>query len=323
MSGFWNDFPELNSELKLVRDLILKHSYSADAGFEQALSDMVSSGGKMLRPAFLLLSSRFGVSEPEKIRTLAAVIEMLHMATLVHDDIVDDSRLRRGIETVQSKYGKDYAVYLGDWLFCQCFMMLSAHDYTRENLQDVSKAIMKICMGEIRQFNFRYNAHMSFKNYLKVISGKTAALFAMSFYAGAFEAGCDPKLCKALGKIGHDIGMAFQVVDDLLDFNGDSEKLGKSAQRDLQRGFYTLPLLYALQTPEGAAIEAKLRDSRLTDDDVAQVIDLVKNSGGVSRASKLADRYTSRVMARIEALPDHEAKATLRQLAQKLLGRDH
>lgn len=322
MSGFWKDFPELNNELQLVRDEILKHSQSSDAGFEQALTEMVGSGGKMLRPAFLMLSARFGTYEPQKIRTLAAVIEMLHMATLVHDDIVDDSRLRRGIETVQSKYGKDYAVYLGDWLFCQCFMMLSSHDYTRENLQDISKAIMKICMGEIRQFNFRYNAHMSFKNYLKVISGKTAALFAMSFYAGAFEAGCDVKLCKALGRIGHDIGMAFQVVDDLLDYNGDSEKLGKSAQRDLQRGFYTLPLLYALETQDGAAIEAKLA-SDLSEEDVQSLLTMVRESGGVSRAKKLADRYTTRAMARIEALPEHEAKATIRQLAEQLIGRDH
>lgn len=322
MSVFWKDFPELNNELQLVRGLILRASQSPDAGFEQALTEMVGSGGKMLRPAFLMLSARFGNYEPEKIRTLAAVVEMLHMATLVHDDIVDDSRLRRGIETVQSRYGKDYAVYLGDWLFCQCFMMMSSQDYTRENLQDISKAIMKICMGEIRQFNFRYNAHMSFKNYLKVISGKTAALFAMSFYAGAFEAGCDLKLCKALGKIGHDIGMAFQVVDDLLDYNGDSEKLGKSAQRDLQRGFYTLPLLYALETPQGEAIETKLSSS-LSEHDVDDLLTLVRASGGVGRAKKLADRYTTRAMARIEALPEHEAKATLRKLADQLIGRDH
>lgn len=322
MSVFWKDFPELNNELQLVRGLILRASQSPDAGFEQALTEMVGSGGKMLRPAFLMLSARFGNYEPEKIRTLAAVVEMLHMATLVHDDIVDDSRLRRGIETVQSRYGKDYAVYLGDWLFCQCFMMMSSQDYTRENLQDISKAIMKICMGEIRQFNFRYNAHMSFKNYLKVISGKTAALFAMSFYAGAFEAGCDLKLCKALGKIGHDIGMAFQVVDDLLDYNGDSEKLGKSAQRDLQRGFYTLPLLYALETPQGEAIETKLSSS-LSEHDVDDLLTLVRASGGVGRAKKLADRYTTRAMSRIEALPEHEAKATLRKLADQLIGRDH
>jgi heptaprenyl diphosphate synthase len=323
MSGFWKDFPELQSELALVKDCIRQNSKSVDAGFEHALKEMTDSGGKMLRPAFLILSARFGTYEPEKIRTLAAVIEMLHMATLVHDDIVDDSRLRRGIETVQSKYGKDYAVYLGDYLFCQCFMMMASHEYTRQNLQDVSKAIMKICMGEIRQFNFRYNVHMSFKNYLKVISGKTAALFAMSFYAGAFEAGCDLKLCKALGRIGHDIGMAFQIVDDLLDYNGSSEKLGKSAQRDLQRGFYTLPLLYALGTENAEKIEKKLADSGLSDQDVNEVLKLVRDSGAVSRARKVADRYTNRAMARIEALPEHEGKQTLKLLAERLIGRDH
>ncbi len=317
-----SSYPELKGELISVREKILEAVSATSKDIKVPLTALVEGNGKMLRPAFLILSSHFGNFERERVVSLSAAVEMLHMATLVHDDIVDDSRLRRGIETVQSKYGKDYAVYLGDWLFCQCFMMLSSHDYTRENLQDISKAIMKICMGEIRQFNFRYNAHMSFKNYLKVISGKTAALFAMSFYAGAFEAGCDVKLCKALGRIGHDIGMAFQVVDDLLDYNGDSEKLGKSAQRDLQRGFYTLPLLYALETQDGAAIEAKLA-SDLSEEDVQSLLSMVRESGGVGRAKKLADRYTTRAMARIEALPEHEAKATIRQLAEQLIGRDH
>jgi heptaprenyl diphosphate synthase len=116
--------------------------------------------------------------------------------------------------------------------------------------------------------------------------------------------------------------MAFQVVDDLLDYNGDSEKLGKSAQRDLQRGFYTLPLLYALETPRGEAIETKLSSS-LSEQDVDDLLALVRSSGGVGRAKKLADRYTSRAMARIEALPEHEAKETLRKLANQLIGRDH
>jgi heptaprenyl diphosphate synthase len=323
MISFWNDLPELQNELEVVRGTIRQNSQSGDAEFQRALIEMVDSGGKMLRPAFLILSAQFGHYDAPKIQSLAAVVEMLHMATLVHDDIVDDARLRRGIETVQSKYGKDYAVYLGDYLFCQCFMMLSAHEYTRENLQNISKAIMKICMGEIKQYNFRYNVNMSLKNYLRVISGKTAALFAMSFYAGAFEAGCEPKLCKTLGHIGYDIGMAFQVIDDLLDYNGDSEKLGKSAQRDLQRGFYTLPLLYAMETPAGGKIALGLAESALSEADVTGIVALVKESGSVERARKIADRYTQRAMMRIESLPEQPSKYALKQLAGKLIGRDY
>lgn len=322
MNGFWSELPELQNELESVRDCIRNNSLSGDAEFQRAVVEMVDSGGKMLRPAFLILSAKFGKYDAPKIQTMAAVIEMLHMATLVHDDIVDDSRLRRGIETVQSKYGKDYAVYLGDYLFCQCFMMLSAHAYTRENLQDISKAIMKICMGEIRQFRFRYDANMTLKNYLRIISGKTAALFAMSFYAGAFESGCSMKFCKQLGHIGYDLGMAFQIVDDLLDYNGDSEKLGKSAQRDLQRGFYTLPLLYAMETPAGAKIAKGLAESSLSERDVTGILSLVQESGSVVRARKVADRYTKRAMQRIEALPTHDSKRALKLLAEKLIGRE-
>lgn len=176
MNKFWNDYPALIEELNEVKSIIKQNIKSRESILEESISPMLENGGKMLRPAFLILASRFGETDIDKIHNLAAVIEMLHMATLIHDDIIDDAKLRRGCDTVQYKYGKDYAVYTGDFLFCQCFNMLAKYDYNMKNLRDISKALTKICMGEITQYNLRYGKNASLRNYIRIISGKTAAL---------------------------------------------------------------------------------------------------------------------------------------------------
>ncbi|HEY8803792.1 MAG TPA: polyprenyl synthetase family protein, partial [Clostridium sp.] len=246
MSIFWENYPDIAKELENIKKIIKANIKSSEKEFDEAIFPLVDAGGKMLRPAFLLLAAKFGEYDSDKMHNLAAAIEMMHMATLIHDDVVDESKLRRGIETIQHKYSKEYAVYIGDFLFCQCFIMLSEVGYSTEILRDISKAISKICMGEIRQYNIRYARNTSLKKYIKIISGKTAALFAISFYAGSKESKCSEKTSKLLGRVGYYIGMAFQIIDDLLDYSGDTKKLGKSAQSDLIKGYYTLPLIYAM-----------------------------------------------------------------------------
>ena len=171
-----------------------------DKKIENSIIELIESGGKLLRPAFVLIGSKFGTNDTEKSIPTAAVIEMLHMATLVHDDVIDDSKLRRGRETIQSKYGKDYAVYIGDYLFCVCFKILA----TSASLQAIkvdSRAMSKICMGEVNQLNSRFSMKLSVKDYLNRISGKTAELFSISLYLGAAECNADDKVSKELGKI--------------------------------------------------------------------------------------------------------------------------
>ncbi len=217
MDNVWNKYPEIKQELIEVLNLMKKNVKCKDKKIEKSIMELIESGGKLLRPAFVLIGSKFGDNDKSKAIPTAAVIEMLHMATLVHDDVIDDSKLRRGRETIQSKYGKDYAVYIGDYLFCVCFKILA----TNESLQAIkvdSRAMSKICMGEVNQLNSRFSMKLSIKDYLSRISGKTAELFSISLYLGAAECNAEEKVAKELRNIGHNLGMAFQIIDDILDY---------------------------------------------------------------------------------------------------------
>lgn len=323
MNKFWNDYPALIEELGEIKGIIKLNIKSRENILEESILPMLENGGKMLRPAFLLLASRFGECDSEKIHNLAAVIEMLHMATLVHDDIIDDAMLRRGCDTIQYKYGKDYAVYTGDFLFCQCFNMLAKYDYSMENLRDISKALTKICMGEITQYNLRYGRNASLRNYIRIISGKTAALFAISFYAGAHEAKCHESITNSLGKIGYNAGMAFQIIDDILDFSGNTKMLGKSALRDLQKGYYTLPIIYALENDKDGRLKKLLNSESLSETEIDEIMLLVNKYDGINKSKKVADKYTEKAIDRIVKLPNCEAKEIIRASVLKLLNRDY
>jgi heptaprenyl diphosphate synthase len=322
MSKFWKDYPDIAEELQNVKKIIKENVKSSEKEFDEAIFPLVNTEGKMLRPAFLLIAAKFGEYNPEKIHNLAAAIEMMHMATLVHDDVVDEAKLRRGVETIQHKYSKEYAVYIGDFLFCQCFIMLSGFDYSTENLRDISKAISKICMGEIIQHNIRYSKNTNLKKYIKVISGKTAALFAISFYTGAKESNCSEKISKLLGRVGYYIGMAFQIIDDLLDYSGDTSELGKNAQSDLIKGYYTLPLIYAMAEDKENRISTILDNSSLNDENVREITKLVNEYKGIDKAQNLADKYTKKAFEYIEKLPNCASKEIIKDIAQKLLNRN-
>lgn len=323
MSDFWKSYPEIFEELNDVKNIMKKSIKGSDAYLNNSIIPLVEQGGKMLRPAFVLLSGKFGEYNGEKIHNIAAVVEMLHLATLIHDDIIDNSKLRRGCETIQSKYGKDFAVYAGDYLFCHCFDMLSKHDYSMENLRNVSKAIKKICIGEIRQNYFRYTSKINFNKYIRIISGKTAALFSLSFMLGASEAKCDLPLVRTLGKVGYNIGMAFQIIDDLLDYTGDIEKLGKATQNDLKQGYYTLPIIFALEEDKKGELASILDSSSFEKDDIKAIFELVKKFNGIEKSKALVERYSKKAFENIKKLPDCESKMILSEVLQTLIHRKY
>lgn len=319
MDNFWNEYPVVKSDLEEVTKIMKKSIKCKEKLVENAILELINSGGKLLRPAFLIIAARFGNFKEEEIYPLAAVLEMLHMATLVHDDIIDNSELRRGTETIQAKYGKGYAVYIGDFLFTRCFKILSEHS-TLKGINVDSNVMSRICMGEIEQFSSKYNKKVSVRRYLKRISSKTAELFSLSFYSGAMGSGCDDKLCKRLSNIGHDIGMAFQIIDDILDYTGDETALGKSVGNDIKQGIYTLPLIYVLEKKNQRLSEILDKDS-LDESDLREINDIVRDSGGIEKARELAEKYTNRAFKLIGTLPEGENKNILLKTTEKLLVR--
>ncbi|WP_029791515.1 polyprenyl synthetase family protein [Metaclostridioides mangenotii] len=322
MSKFWRDYPIIDREIEEVTDIIKKNAKCNDKIIENSIIELASSGGKMLRPAFTLIASRFGDYNKERAQTLASVMEMFHMATLVHDDIIDEAEFRRGKETVQSKYGKNYAVYIGDYLFCICFRLLATTSSIERGIDVDTKVMSKICLGEINQLNSVFNRNLSIKEYFRIISGKTAELFSLSFYIGAAESACDKKTCRLFWNIGHNIGMAFQIIDDILDYTATDKQLGKNAGNDLKEGLYTLPLLLAIKN-NPKKFESLLKDDEYTEEEIKEIVEVVKNNHGIKEAIKISEKYTKKAFKDINKLPENEYKQILLEVVEKLLIRTY
>ncbi|MBS7527369.1 polyprenyl synthetase family protein [Fusibacter paucivorans] len=298
------------SEIEKVKKRIKDHSQAKFQEVQIIIDAILKLNGKMLRPQFLIVSANFGTYESDRMVNLASAIELLHMATLVHDDIVDDAEIRRNQQSVQSKFGKDMAVYTGDYLLSKSLSVFKAKDYDNEKIAKLAKVIERICESELLQYFNRYHT-MTVRNYLRVISGKTAALFSLSMYLGAVESGCSETLANSLGKIGYEIGIAFQIIDDILDFSTDAETVGKTVQHDVKNGYYTLPVIYAF---EGQRVTF----SQLSPLAIGMQIE---QHDGIEKSRILARKYTDKAFQRIDRLPDVPYKSLLRNMAEKMLVR--
>ena len=321
MHAIWNQYPEIKQELEAVIDLMDKNAYCKDKVIESSIKELVHTSGKMLRPGFSIIASKFGNYESERTQVLGAVLEFFHMATLVHDDVIDEAKLRRGKETIQSKYGKNYAVYIGDYLFCICFKLL-AQTASLHSIQMDSKAMSRICLGEVEQLNSRFDQTATVKDYLKRISGKTAELFALSLYLGAAESECDKNMSRLFWNIGYNIGMAFQIIDDVLDYTSVNEVLGKESNHDVKEGVYTLPLIYALEKKPQVLVDLLNKES-YTDEDVERVKQLVLEYEGVEKARTLAKKYTAKAFKLMAKLPDNQYKEMLKEITALMLDREY
>lgn len=328
MNNFWNDYPEITEELNYVNKYMNEVNKSSEQFFNDSFGYLFSSGGKMLRPAFVLVGSRFSEEKPDeqkknKIKKLASAVEMLHSATLVHDDIIDESFLRRGKETIHSKYSKEYAVYMGDYLFSQCFLMLSETDISRELLNSLAKGIAFVCKSEMLQNYFRYNYNLTVREYLKIISGKTAALFSISLSSGAKESGVSEDKVKKLSKIGHYIGMAFQLIDDLLDYRSDEKTLGKEVKSDIFRGYYSLPLIISLKTSYSSEIKEILEKENIVYEDTKKLIEITNKTGAIKQTEDLAEKYTLKAVQELQKFEESQGKKILSDIIPKLLTRKY
>ncbi|WP_313467257.1 polyprenyl synthetase family protein [Carnobacterium sp.] len=320
--SLWKPYPELEKELEKVTQLMAKQVRLRNKEIETVLVDHIYSGGKMVRPAYTLLFSKFGDEErPDRTQAVAAAIELLHTATLIHDDIIDDSPQRRGKPSVQSKYGKDVAVYAGDYLFTVCFRLLSSYAATADHMEINTRGMERILMGELDQMHLRYQQQMTIRNYLTQISGKTAQLFSLACYSGALNGGQTEWFARNCYYIGSHIGMAFQIMDDILDYSQASDVFGKPVLEDVRQGIYTAPLIYALRKKNPRLQQLIAKKATMTEADAKEVQQLVIESGSLSEAARLAEKYTKKALARIEQLPDQPEKAIIREITCSLLNR--
>lgn len=245
---------------------------------------------------------------------------MLHLATLIHDDIIDDAPTRRGQVAIQARFGKDIAVYAGDYLFTVFFDLLTATMANSPYLRVNAHTMHRILAGELGQMADRFALNQTILSYLRNVNGKTAALFTLAAAEGAHFGGCDHHTVVKAQQIGQNIGIAFQILDDILDYDRP-ENLNKPVLVDLTTGVYSLPLLLALQQAPHQLIPLLKKGAALTVADLQTIRRLVIDSGGLTAARQLAARFTTKALTSLNQLPAGPAQHLLTQLTSQLLKR--
>ncbi|UAM88324.1 polyprenyl synthetase family protein [Lacticaseibacillus rhamnosus] len=317
----WHEYPTLAPELASALTLIEKQITTNNTPVAKAIMEMINGGGKLLRPAYCLLFSRFQDTDREKMIALAAAIETLHTATLIHDDIIDKSPTRRNQVTIQKQFGPDTAVYAGDYLFIVCFKLLAHYASSLRSIQQDSGSMEKILKGELDQMATRYQTQITINDYLKQVSGKTGQLFALSCFVGAYESGGTTNFAKTAEKIGMNIGIAFQLLDDILDYTSDGETLGKPVYEDVRSGVYSAPLILAMQRDRQAFLPLLAKKEHISDTEMIQLRDLVIKYEGVKQAYTMAQQRTELATAGLQKLPAGAARDDLIRLTESLLKR--
>ncbi len=315
------NYPDIHNEMKNIEKRMYSSIKSRQPFVEKTISELIDAGGKRLRPLLLVLAAKNGAYEERIVVPLAAAIEIVHMATLVHDDIIDESHLRRGVDTVQAKWGKEVAVFTGDYLLCKAFMLMPKN-YDSKKMSSFICAIKTICEGEMVQYTSRYKAASNIRRYLKRTRAKTAVLFALSGRIGAQEAGSSKKVVSAFSKFGMHMGMAFQITDDILDFTGKTNDAGKPVARDFIQGIYTLPIVYAMQDRQYAqTLKHLMTKQSYTEEDMRKVADIAFESGGIAFSKQLADKYIKKAAKQLKYVSHDMSKALMRELLDILIDR--
>jgi octaprenyl-diphosphate synthase len=282
---------------------------------------IISAGGKRLRPALLLLvSGALGSTHPHR-HTLATVVEFIHTATLLHDDVVDESTLRRGRSTANQVFGNAASVLVGDFLYSRAFQMMVDVNNMRV-MQVLSDATNVIAEGEVLQLMNMHDASIGEDDYLRVIRSKTAKLFEASARLAPILAGADPATEQACATYGQALGTAFQVIDDVLDYEGDAQELGKNLGDDLREGKVTLPIICALRAANGQQrqlIRGAIEHGQL--EHLAAIQSIIVSTGALEAARQAAQAEARRALEAARQLPANAHQSALLQLAASLLER--
>jgi geranylgeranyl pyrophosphate synthase len=303
----------LEIDMQRVEDLL---QASAGGSFHSLVSDasthLIKAGGKRVRPALVLLSSRAGTSGRAETDLAAAAVELVHLATLCHDDVIDETEIRRGVPTVHSRWGIEVAVLAGDFLFARgCTLGAEAGGEVPGIL---ARAIAQVCEGQIVETSTIGDSDRSIGEYMETIRRKSAALFTAACELGASTAGVTGGYRAALVTYGEQLGLAFQIVDDLLDFVGDPEVIGKVPGTDLREGVFTLPVLIACERDEG------LRERIGNDRDLSTVLPKLESVGALHTTLEMASARAQAAVTALNELPNSEWRAALASIVDSVMG---
>lgn len=321
MSDF-NLFSPIENELNEVEQQLTKNIITNIDILHEASVHLINAGGKRLRPAFALLAARLFQKDINNTIPMAVALELVHMATLVHDDVIDNSVTRRGTITVKKGWGNRVSIYSGNYILARSLALVA--EYNRSDLLNImAETSMKIVEGEIIQMLSSFNVDMGLKNYLRRIERKTALLISVSCQLGALVCDAPAKYVNDLQKYGYFLGMAFQVTDDILDLIADEEVLGKPTGSDIRQGVITLPALYAMHHSKHAKeLKIALASSEICNNNTEKIIEMIQDSDGIDYSYYVSQRYARKAQAQLKNLPDVPEKEALYDIASYILERE-
>lgn len=323
MTSVTSLFAPVEADLSLLAENLKNLVGARNPVLYAAAEHLFGARGKQMRPAIVLLISRSTMPNQDitlRHRRLAEITEMIHTASLVHDDVVDESEVRRGISTVHSLFGNRIAIQAGDFLFAQASWYL-ANLESLEVVKLLSEVIKDLAEGEMQQGSNQFDPRLSVEAYLDKTYCKAASLIANSAKAAGILSGVSPKLAEDLYDYGRHVGLAFQIVDDVLDYTGTSDALGKPAGSDLKSGNLTAPALFAME--EKPYLEVLIQREFAKSGDLEEAIALVNDSHGIERARALAADYAHTAVQYLADLPDSDSRQALVNLTEYVLKRLH
>ncbi|MDY0028644.1 MAG: polyprenyl synthetase family protein [Pseudobdellovibrionaceae bacterium] len=317
----------LSKDMAETNSLIIERMQSEIPLIPQLAGYLIAAGGKRIRPLMTLAATRlFDTSTPRAYR-LAAAVEFIHTATLLHDDVVDESDQRRGQSSANAVFGNQSSVLVGDFLFSKSFELM-VEDGSIDVLGILSKASAVIAEGEVLQLSIQNSLETTLAQYERVISAKTAALFAAACEVGAVITNQSQSIRQALHDYGHHVGMAFQIADDILDYQSSTEELGKSVGDDFKEGKMTAPVIFALEsantkenTEEKAFWKRTLGNQDISDEDLKYAQSLIRSTGADKKTIELAQSHVQMARSALQNIPDSTIKSLFLSLADYTLNR--
>lgn len=308
-------FNVIKDDLKAVDKELQKIIKTRDPLLTETSAHLLNAGGKRLRPAFALVAGKTYQYKPETLVPLAMALELIHMASLVHDDVIDDSYTRRGIPTVKANWGDQISIYTGTYLFAQSLILIARCDnpVISRVLADIS---VKMCEGEIQQIVSTFDPGQNIKDYFYRIKRKTALLIAASCQLGAVACGAPDYHVRALARYGHYLGMAFQITDDVLDFTASEKVLGKPVGSDLRQGIVTLPVIFALaESPDRRRLAEIIGNREKKEGEVLEAIKIIRECGAIEKAIAVSNCYLVKAKKELKYLPPGRAVDSLAVIA--------
>lgn len=316
-----NFFLPIQERLQQVEQVMLSQAEQHHPDLGAALEHLLSSGGKRIRPAVALLTGGMLDGDPDRLVKLGAAIELLHTATLVHDDLIDGALLRRGIVTLNAQWSPAATVLTGDFIFARA-AKLAAETDSVPVMRLFAETLATIVNGELTQM-FTSRGLASREDYLKRIYAKTASMFELATAAAALLSPVSKSVVEEVRQFGYEIGMAFQIVDDVLDFTGEQATVGKPVASDLRQGLITLPALYYIEAnPTDADVTWLISGNFMSDERMDRLVSAIRQSGAIEKSLDEARRYVDCALESLQKQPSSEQRLALESLSNYVVRRD-